>query len=155
MFYYPATNVWVDLGNGKYIDQFTPSQLDPNGHAYPISTAKWGFYDAVTDKYYIPQGDSGLMVLDAATLAMEWPMMQIGYGAPWSLYDQAFYTACLCFDKKRRRLVTLKSQNNGDLTDPNGMKLLCIDIDLSNGTRSAYMLPQTGFAVDPGEPNGH
>lgn len=156
MFYDPKTNIWSDLGTGSYTGptptNFDPNnnpQYDPNGHQYPINTAKWGFYDEVTDKYYIPQGDSSLMVLDAATLTMEWPIQGIGNAAPYTYYNQSFYTACLCFDRKRRSIVTVKSANNGDYTgDPNSFHLISVNID----TRIVSLIPSSGPPIDLANP---
>jgi hypothetical protein len=151
MLYHPATNTWEDLWSGTYVDDHNPKQLDPNGHEYPLSTAKWGFYDEATDKFYIPQGDSSLMVIDAGTLAMEWPIAGIGNKSPYDLYNGTFYSACPLFDRKRRRIVAIKPMvRDPQYADPNGMKLICVDIDINprTGTRDVYVLPQTNAAFD-------
>lgn len=154
MLYYPATNRWEDKGAGVYTggtnyDKNNNPQFDVNGRQYPIGDAKWGVYDDVTDKYYIPEGTSRLLVLNAETLAMEWPIEVLGGTSPYTFYNQSFYTACLCLDKKRRRLVTIKSANNGDYSrDPNAYKLIAVDLD----TRALSVIPSSGYPFDPVNP---
>ncbi len=156
MYYYPATDTWVDLGTGSYTggSTFDPNnnpQFDPNGHQYPIASSsgsKWGVYDSVTDKYYITASNSRLIIMDAATLTMEWPILQVG-ASNVSLQNPLYHTACLCFDKVRRRLITLRGVNSGGWqADPSAYHLHYFDLD----TRTAGIIPQTGFPFDPDNP---
>jgi hypothetical protein len=150
MFYHPGDDRWEDLGSGKYDPRNNP-QLDANGHPYPIggeSDPKWGYYDEVTDKYYMPRATNELLILDAATLAMEWPIHSFGTSPPYQYYDYSWYTACLCFDRVRRRFVTLKAPTNGDLSDPYAYKVLCYEID----TGKYYLLPSNGPPTEMSNP---
>lgn len=156
MFYYPATDTWVDLGGGTYtggstFDSNNNPQFDPNGHQYPITSSsgsKWGIYDEVTDKFYITASNSRLMILDAATLTMEWPIMTVGATDP-QVSNPLYHTACLCFDKVRRRLITLRGPlSTGWQTDPAAYHLHYFDID----SRKAGIIPQIGFPFDPNNP---
>jgi hypothetical protein len=93
-------------------------------------------------------GTNEIIVIDPVTYAMEWPLRSFGLTSPYDFYDQAWYTACPCFDRLAAPYCHYSSALNGDLASPYNMRVLCYDLDTGN----YYHLPIGEPIVDPANP---